>query len=156
MTTSQMEVVFQRKEAIEETYMVFGGLSMDRPDALSKITFVGLSMADAQPIYSRYPDFNECKSPGAAAAQSLTRQMDIVPSNGDVLASLQEVLAQHAASLRSGGERVCVRLSGSVLTIASATAQAMDITSQLPPELKHDYYFVQRAEIVDVQRALEL
>jgi len=154
LSTSQLELVFECTEPFAETYMVFGGLSMDRSDAVSKITIVGLSMADAQPIFSRYPDFHKCASPGAASAQSKIRQMDIVPANAGVLAMLQETLERHEASI--GGDRVCVKLHGSMVTIASATAEGTDVTSQLPPQLMHEYFFVQGAEIVDARNALVL
>ena len=47
-----------------------------------------------------------------------------------------------------------MKLHGSLLTIASATAQGTDITSELPHQVMHEYYLVQGAEIIDAQRAL--
>ncbi|MCP3914767.1 MAG: hypothetical protein GY711_04305 [bacterium] len=155
VSTSKMDVTLDRKQSFDDTYMIFGGMPTNRDDMFTKITVVGLSMDDARPIYSRYPDFHTCKSAGASLAQQATKQMDIVPASDEVLEQLNETLAAHEESLRSGGDRVCVKLDGDVLQLASATAADQDITGQLPPQLMHDYFLVQSAKIVDAKSALD-
>lgn len=154
VSTNQMDVTFSRQGPFTDTYMVFGGLASTRADMISKVSVVGLSMEDARPIHARYPDFHECKSAGAPLAQRATRQMDIVPANAEVFEQLQETLDAHEKSLRQGGERVCVQLRGDLLELTSATVEDQDITSQLPPQMMHEYYLVQSAQLVDARSAL--
>ena len=149
-----MEVVFARKEAISDTYMIFGGMVTDRADSTSKITLVGLGMEDARQIYEEFPDFHTCKSQGASAAQRATRQMDIVPANGEVYAALKQAFAEHNASLGSGGDRVCVKMRGAILTWKSAKVQGEEILDQLPAPVRRDHVLVESAEVVPTSLAL--
>jgi hypothetical protein len=156
VSTSQMDVTFERDETFTETYMVFGGMASDRDDMISKATVVGLSMTDARPIFRKYPDFHTCKSKGALMAQRATLQMDIVPASPEVLEELKRTLTNHVDSIKQGGDRVCVKLTGEVLKFVSASVQDQDITAELPPQIKKDYYLVKSAEIVETKAALTL
>jgi len=156
VATGQMDVYFTRLEPFAETYMVFGGLHMPQKNAISKVSLSALSMRDARAIYATYPDFRKCKSPGAVQAQEAVLQMNIVPSDSDVLEVLKEALVEHGRSLQQGGESVCVRIQGVALEMAEAIIRGSDedILDQLPSQLREDYYLVQSADIVDALTAL--
>ena len=98
-----------------------------------------------------------CSSPGAAQAKDAIGQMNIVPADSTVLKSLKEVLSAHEASIKEGGNRVCVQLEGKMLEMMSVIIRKEDedIIDQLPKQTRKNYFFVESAEIVDTQEALE-
>lgn len=153
--TADLEVRFRRSQPWSETYMVFGGLAVDQKNAVSNVTIAGLNLDDARRIHSRYPDFHLCSSPGAQAAQSMTEQLNLIPSDSGVLEELRAALRDHEASLRSGDERVCVRVEGAVLELESVRLRAdgTDITSQSPFE-RLGFFLVSSAERIDAASAL--
>lgn len=153
--TADLEVRFRRTEPWSETYMIFGGTAIDQKNAVNNVTLVGLDLDDARRIHSRYPDFHRCSSPGARSAQSLTVQLNLVPSDSVVLDELRAALSDHEASLQSGGDRVCVRVEGAVLELESVRLRedGTDITSQTPFK-RFDYFLVTFAERVDSADAL--
>jgi hypothetical protein len=154
--TANMDVHFVRVKPFAQTYMIFGGMEMNQSDAFSKVSLSGLDINTARYIYSRYPDFHQCKSPGAPLAQKGIRQLDIVPTDSQVMKDLRQTLADHETSIQQGGKRVCVRLEGEVLKLRSAIVRNIneDITDKLPAQVHHEYFFVESAEIVDPQEAL--
>jgi len=156
VATEEMDVHFTRLEPFAETYMVFGGLHMTQKNAIGKVTLAALSMEDARPIYAEHPDFDKCTSPGAARAKKAVCQMNLVPADSAVLEVLKEALAEHARSLRPGGDRVCVRLEGAKLEMTAAMVREAkaDILDELPSQVRRDYYLVESAEIVEAMTAL--
>lgn len=126
-------------------------------DAFSSISLAELPIRAARSIYASYPDFHLCKSPGAPLAQSSVVDLDIVPAGSGVLKKLRKVLAQHKASIHQGGDRVCVKLEGEVLKLTSAIVREMNenIIDRLPPQVHHEYFFVESAELIDAKEALE-
>jgi hypothetical protein len=154
--TADFDVYFELLESFSETYMVFGGGQMRHQNSFSKITLSTISMEDARPIYANYPDFHKCASPGAALAKDAVGQMNIIPSDSSVLDSLKEVLSEHKASFKEGGDRVCVKLEGKMLEMTSVIVRKADedILDQLPNQARDDYFLVESAEIVDAQAAL--
>ena len=151
------DVYFDLMEPISETYMVFGGQHMKHKNAIGSVTLAAISMTDAIPIYERYPDFHRCASPGAARAKKAVNQMNIVAADSDVLDTLKAVLSEHNDSIRQGGDRVCVRLDGAVLEMTAAVVREADedIMGKLPRQARSNYFYVESAEIVDAQSALE-
>jgi len=154
--TGSMDIHFSRGTLFAQTYLIFGGIEMKQSDAFAKISLSGLELDTARFIYSRYPDFFSCKSPGAPLAQKAIRQIDIVPADSKVMDDLRKTLADHEASLQQSGKRVCVRLGGEVLKLESAVIREnnQDVTNELPPQMHHEYYFVKSAEMIDAQEAL--
>lgn len=154
--TGTLDVHFSRVRPFAETYLIFGGAEMKQSDAITKISLFGLEINTAKFIHSRYPDFYACKSPGASLAQKALRQLDIVPADSKVLEDLRKTLADYQASINQSGKRVCVRLGGDVLKLESAIVRqdSQDITNELPPQMRHEYYLVKSAEMVDAQQAL--
>jgi hypothetical protein len=155
--TAKMDVHFARQRAFENTYIIFGGLELTHSDAFSRISLSGLPIRAARSIYASYPDFHLCKSPGAPLAQSAVVDLDIVPASSKVLRQLKKTLAQHNASIHQGGDRVCVKLEGEMLKLTSVIVREMDenIIDQMPPQVHHDYFFVESAELIDAKEALE-
>ena len=142
--TDKMDVHFSRVEPFAKTYIIFSGIEINQSGAFSKVALSGLDIYTARSIYSRYPDFHMCKSPGAPLAQRAVRDLDIVQTNSKVLKNLRKTLDKHRASIQQDGERVCVKLEGEVLKLTSAIVRELnqDITNQLPPQVHHDYFFL--------------
>ncbi len=155
--TANMDVHFSRGKPFAQTYMIFGGIETNQSDAFSKISLSGLNIITARSIYSRYPDFHSCKSPGAPLAQKAIRQLDIVPANSEAMKNLRKTLFEHQTSIQQGGDRVCVGLEGEVLRLTSAIVREIneDITDKLPPQVHHEYFLVESAKIVASQEALK-
>ena len=152
-----LDVYFELMEPVSETYMVFGGGHVKHKNAFGSVTLAAISMTDAIPIYERYPDFHRCSSPGAARAKNAVNQMNIVAADSDVLETLKAVLSEHKDSIRQGGDRVCVRMDGAVLEMTAAVVRAADedIMDDLPRQARTNFFYVESAEIVDAQSALE-
>jgi hypothetical protein len=157
LETADFDVYFELLEPFSETYMVFGGGQMRHKNSFSSITLSTIAMQDARPIYAEYPDFHKCASPGAALAKDALGQMNIVPADSSVLDSLKEVLSEHKDSFKEGGDRVCVKLEGKLLEMASVIVREVgeDIIDQLPNRARGNYFLVESAEIVDAQDALD-
>jgi hypothetical protein len=157
LETADFDVYFELLDSFSETYMVFGGGQMQHKNSFSEINLSTISMEDVRPIYEDYPDFHKCSSPGAAIAKDAVGQMNIVPADSSVLNSLEDVLSEHEASFKEGGDRVCVKLEGKMLEMTSVIVRKVDedIIDQLPKQAREDYFWVESAEIVDTQEALE-
>ena len=155
--TADFDVYFELLDSFSETYMVFGGGQSRHRNSFSKISLSTISMEDARPIYEYYPDFHMCSSPGAALAKDAVGQMNIVPADSTVLKSLKEVLSAHEASIKEGGDRVCVQLEGKMLEMISVIVRKEedDIIDEMPKQTRENYFLVESAEIVDTQEALE-
>jgi hypothetical protein len=153
LATGDLDVRFSRGKSFEETYMVFGGAEIEHENAVANVTMAGLSLRDAKPIYRRYPDFHRCTSPGANFAKERVVQLDMVPANGETQAQLSTSLAEFDDNIRSGGDRVCVRLSGSKLTLESAEIReaAQNVTDTFRTS---KFYLVDSADAVNCQEAL--
>jgi hypothetical protein len=156
LETSDFDVYFELIEPFSETYMVFGGSQMRHKNSFSSIILSTISMEDARPIYANYPDFHKCASPGAALAKEAVGEMNIIPSDSSVLDSLKEVLSEHKASFKDGGDRVCVKLEGKMLEMTSVIVRKVDedIIDQLPNQARDNYFLVESAEIVDAEASL--
>ena len=152
-----LDVYFELTDSFSETYMIFGGRSLNYKNAIGNVTLSAISMADAIPIYERYPDFTSCSSSGAAQAKNAVNPMNIVAADSDVLDTLKEVLSEHDNSIRQGGDRVCVKLDGAVIEMTAAVIRVADedIMGQLPRQARTNYFYVEYAEIIDAQSALE-
>ena len=152
-----MDVHFERLKSFMNTYIVFGGMELNHRDAISEISISGLPTNNARSIYAMYPDFHLCKSAGAPLAQEAIRELDIIPVNAKVLKKLKKVLDEHKKGLKQANGRVCVKLEGEIIKLTSAKVRKAneDITDQLPPQVKHNYYLVESAEIIDAKTALE-
>ena len=152
-----LDVYFELMEPVSETYMVFGGGHVKHKNAFGSVTLAAISMTDAIPIYERYPDFHRCSSPGAARAKNAVNQMNIVAADSDVLETLKAVLSEHKDSIRQGGDRVSIiernkRLLRFLFIIFAADEDIMD---DLPRQARTNFFYVESAEIVDAQSALE-
>ena len=155
--TADFDVYFELLDSFSETYMVFGGGQSRHKNSFSKITLSTISMEDVRPIYADYPDFHKCSSPGASLAKEAVGQMNIVPADSSVLNSLEEVLSEHEASFKDGGDRVSVYLEGHMLELTSVIVRKVDedITDKLPKHSRENYFLVESVEIVDTQEAIE-
>jgi hypothetical protein len=133
--------------------MVFGGGHLDHPNAIANVTLAGLSVRHAKPIYRRYPDFHRCASPGASLAKDKIIQLDMVPADGETLAFLKESLEEFDESIRGDGDRVCVELHGTRLTLTSAEIREVgqDVTDTIQMD---NFYLVDAASRVECRQVL--
>jgi hypothetical protein len=155
--TNSMDVHFSRVRSFGNSYIIVGGAEITHGDAFSKITLAGLDINTARNIYSMYPDFHLCKSPGASMAQTATLDFDIVPANSKVMKNLRKTLKKHHEMIHNDGDRVCVKLEGMVMKLTSVTVRELnkDITGELPPQVHRDYFLVTSAELLDSKEMLE-
>jgi hypothetical protein len=155
--TRDLDVRFDRVGYLDESYMLFGGTDGEMQNSITNIIVSGLAVRHAALIAQRYPDFHKCKSPGAAQAQRLIESMAWIASDGSTRGTLREALALHEKSVRSGGERTCLAVSGERLMLGSAKHrdQNFDLTHQLGNGYRGtDFYLVTNAEISDCKSLL--
>lgn len=120
-------VKFSAAGEFRETYMLFGGAYHKDKKLINPIWLSGLKIADAKNIYARYPDFYRCKSPGAALAQPMVRDLDLIPANIQILDELKESIEEFEENFARDGDRVCVSLSGKNLDMRSAEVPGQNI-----------------------------
>jgi hypothetical protein len=153
LATGDLDVRFSKRGSFSDTYMVFGGGHLDHRNAVANVTLAGLSVREAKPIYRRYPDFHRCASPGAALAKDKVTQLDMVPVNGKTLRLIKSSLEDFDESIRTGGDRVCVRLRGSHLKLKSV--EVREVAENVTDTFKMtDFYLVDSASRVECRQAL--
>ncbi|MFC1936970.1 hypothetical protein ACFLWY_00250 [Chloroflexota bacterium] len=157
VSTKKMDVHFERVGDFSDTYMVFGGSDFSQTDIINKISISGIPMDKAISIYKRYPDFNECKSPGAALAQNALLDFHIIPVDSEILNVLKNVISQHEKYFKNDGDRIFVKLEGEALKMTSAIMREWnaDVMDQLPAQTRHGYYLVKSAEIIEARSVFE-
>ncbi len=153
LETKDLDVTFSVEGEVDGIYMIFGGVSLSHPNAIGKVTIAGLDLEDARRIYASYPDFHRCSSPGAREAMPLVYQMNLVPADASVFNALKDALQRHEQSLKDGGARVCVRVTGSSLELESVKVRehGADWTSRFED---FEFYLITSAEVVDGETAL--
>lgn len=154
--TDKLVVTFDTARSFSNSYMVFGGATLNQSAAFFNVSLAGLEVGTARSIYSRYPDFDRCSSPGAPLAQQSINQLDIVPANAGVTKTLKKALSLNEKQTAGVSENVCVTLIGRVLLLRSAVLRDLDedITAQLPAQVHHEYFLVESAEISKFQDIL--
>jgi hypothetical protein len=155
--TDDFEARFARLAPFSDSYMVFGGLNDQPKNSLTHATVATLAMRHAEAIHQRYPDFHRCSSPGAAQAKRWIEQMDFIGANRRTRKALVDVIDRHERSLRSGGDRVCLRVSGAELALESLKLRAdgSDVTQQFQPAFRRShFYLAEDVAIPDCQIAL--
>jgi hypothetical protein len=153
LATGDLDVRFSKGKSFEDTYMVFGGMHLEHRNAVANVSLAGLSVRHARPIYSRYPDFHLCASPGAALAKDKVVSLDMVPADGETLQELTSTIEQFEDNTRNGGDRVCVRLSGSKMKLTSA--EIREVGENVTETFKmSEFYLVDSASRVECQGAL--
>jgi hypothetical protein len=154
LAAADLDYRFSRGKPFEGTYMIFGGGHLDHGNTIANVTVAGLSVRDAKPIYARYPDFERCASPGASLAKSKVVQLDMVPADGAVLATLRESLEEFDDNIRNGGDRVCIQVRGSRLKLTSAEVRQVneDVTDTIKMT---DFYLVDSVDRLECRQALD-
>ena len=155
VSLKQLDVHFQRAGTFSETYMVFGGSDLTQADTINKIWISGIDLDEAIAIHERYPD--KCKSSGAALAQNALLDLDIIPADSEVLKSLRNAVSLHERNFANDGDRIFVKLGGEVLKMTRAIIREVDgdVTDQLPSQMRHDYYLVKSAEIIEAKTVFQ-
>ena len=98
------EVRFQRGLPLDDAYMLFGGNSADQSGHFVNVLLSGIAQRHVSLISQRYPDFTQCRSPGAASAKQAIEHMGLIGRNGRARNTLLEALRLH--ELGSNPERL--------------------------------------------------
>jgi hypothetical protein len=155
--TDDFEARFARLGPISESYMIFGGTNDQPKNSVMHASVATLAMRHAELIHQSYPDFQKCSSPGAAQAKRWIDQMNFIGANRSARKGLIEAIDLHDRSLRSGGERVCLKVSGSELTLESLhlRADGSDATRQVGPAFgRMKFYLAEEVELPDCRSYL--
>jgi hypothetical protein len=155
LETGDLDVRFAKQKPFEGTYMLFGGGEIEHRNALANVSYAALTMKNAKAISRRYPDFHRCASPGASMAKEKILTLDMVPADGQTMDFLSSSLEEFNDNIQNGGDRVCVRLSGTRMTLTSAVVREVqeDVTDTIRMS---KFYLVDSASRVDCQQALTL
>ncbi len=145
------EVRFQRGLPLDDAYMLFGGNASEQGGHFTNVLLSGLAQRHVSLISQRYPDFTQCRSPGAASAKQAIEHMALIGQDGRARNTLFEALRLHEERLQGGAERTCVSLRGQQLHLTSARALSSDIDLTDAIRKGHgqvDFYLIDEAEIV--------
>jgi hypothetical protein len=145
------KVSFQRGLPLDDAYMVFGGNAAEQSGHFVNVLLSGLAQRHVSLISRRYPDFTQCRSPGAASAKQALEHLALIGRDGRTRNTLLEALSLHEESLRGGGERTCVSLRGQRLHLTSARAVSADVDLTEAIRNGHrqtDFYLVDEAAII--------
>ena len=145
------QVRFQRGLALDDAYMLFGGNAVEQSGHFTNVFLSGLAQRHVSLISSRYPDFTQCRSPGAASAKQAIEHMALIGRDGRARNTLLEALRLHEERLRSGGERTCLSLRGERLYLKSARAVSADVDLTDAIRKGHaqtDFYLIDEAAII--------
>ena len=145
------EVRFQRGLPLDDAYMLFGGNASEQSGHFTNVLFSGLAQRHVSLISQRYPDFTQCRSPGAASAKQAIEHMALIGRDGRARDTLLEALRLHEERLQGGSERTCVSLQGERLHLTSARAVSADVDLTDAVRKGHgqtDFYLVDEAAII--------
>jgi hypothetical protein len=153
----QLEARFSMVGSLHESYMLFGGDVQQRRNSITHATAAGLPIRNARSIASTYPDFHMCKSPGAKQAQQHTQSLSFVAADRDALKTLVEAVDLFEERVRSGGERTCISVTGSPISLKSVVVveNGADLTRDVAPMLNQSkLVLAQSVQIQDCQSLL--
>jgi hypothetical protein len=145
------EVRFQRGLALDDAYMLFGGSASEQGGHFTNVLLSGLAQRHVSLISQRYPDFTQCRSPGAASAKQAIEHMALIGRDGRARNILLEALQLQEERLQGGGERTCVSLRGQRLHLTSARALSADVDLTDAIRRGHtqvDFYLIDDAAII--------
>lgn len=130
--TGDLDVCFTRGEKFSATYMLFGGEKVTGKNAILPFFISGIDAEEGKRIAEKYPDFWECKSPGAAQAQSGCEQFHVLPSRPKIEEEIKSALKQFRKALGTEEDRVCLMISGDELKLKSViyVETDQDVTMQ--------------------------
>ena len=145
------EVRFQRGVPLDDAYMLFGGNAAEQGGHFINVLLSGLAQRHVSLISQRYPDFTQCRSPGAASAKQAVEHMALIGGDGRTRNTLLEALHLYEERLQGSGERTCVSLQGQRLHLTSARAVNADVDLTDAIRSGHsqvDFYLIDEAAIV--------
>ena len=145
------EVRFQRGPPLDDAYMLFGGNAAEQGGHFVNVLLSGLAQRHVSLISQRYPDFTQCRSPGAASAKQAVEHMALIGGDGRTRNTLLEALHLYEERLQGSGERTCVSLQGQRLHLTSARAVNADVDLTDAIRSGHsqvDFYLIDEAAIV--------
>jgi hypothetical protein len=145
------EVRFQRGLPLDDAYMIFGGNAAEQSGHFTNVLLSGLARRHVSVLSQRYPDFTQCRSPGAALAKQAIEDMALIARDGRTRNTLLEAVRLYEERLHGGGERTCVSLRGQHLHLSSARARSADVDltdAVLRGHGQTDFVLVDEATIV--------
>jgi len=153
---SQIEARFSVTGSLDDTFMLFGGGIEKHRNSLTHATVAGLAIRHARLIAERYPNFHLCKSPGAPQAQRLTETLSFVAADRAARDTLGEALDLYEERLRGDGERTCIRVTGTPLSLESVRLKqnGEDITREVAPAFAENRLVLAKRVQIEDCRAL--
>ncbi len=110
---------------MDDAYMLFGGNASEQGGHFTNVLLSGLAQRHVSFISQRYPDFTQCRSPGAASAKQAIEHLALIGRDGRARSTLLEALRLHEERIQDSGERTCVSLRGQQLHLTSARARSL-------------------------------
>jgi hypothetical protein len=153
LTKGRIAEEFVRGDEFRGVFMVFGGNGeRELWNEAGHAFLAGLTLADAQSLSARYPDFYMCASPGAARAKDAMVHMSLVAADALVRERIDRAIRDHDARIAAGGKRLCVTIAGHRLRRLSHRIDGHDaVVTELTP---FTYVAVQRFDAQDCQPLL--
>ena len=141
-----------------KTYMIFGGGYFKNKNLINPISLSGLNVADAKNIYTQYPDFHRCSSPGASLAIPKTKHLNLIPADKQVLDELRASIKEYERNFSKGEDRICVSLTGKTLRTRSTevpgknSTEDMIMVHHIPPQ---PFYLITSSQRVNCKNLLD-
>ena len=90
-------------------------------------------------------------------AQNALVDLHIIPVDSEVLNILKNAISQYEKNFRNGGDRIFVKLEGEALEMTSIINRKWnsDVMDQFPARMRHGYYLVKSAEIIEARIVFE-
>jgi len=106
------KVVYNKKQPLQESYMVFGVGSSSGNDFMRDGFIAGIPWKTAQSLLRQYPDLTKYNSRGSAAAKNAMQSLYTVNDSDEVGRILKEARKRFDEVLRVNGTRFCLKVRG--------------------------------------------
>jgi len=129
-------VHFQRDGAVAGTYFISDAKSEDWTSKPVNARLRVFGLQTGSEYLRGYADFHLYGSESGARLANAATSLSLVAASREVYGTLRGLLDRHERRERGGGERLCVTLSGTALSIASAESleDGRDVTVRLAHE----------------------
>ncbi|HKC49232.1 MAG TPA: hypothetical protein VKF60_00455, partial [Myxococcota bacterium] len=149
-------VRFERDGAVAGSYFISDAKSEDWTSKPVNARLRVFGLQTGSEYLRGYPDFHLYRSASSTRLENAAASLSLVAANREIYGTLRGLLDRHERRERSGGERLCVTLSGTALSIASAESleDGRDVTARLAHE--NDGEPIVYADQLDVEDCSDL
>jgi len=114
------EVHLTRNGPVGGTYFVVDAKNENWTDQPADLRLQVLDKSSAADYLRSYPDFHLYRSESVARVAGSAMPLELVAADRETYGELRDLLGDHESRMSGGGERLCIRLSGQALSVASA------------------------------------